>query len=179
MGSTPQSGEGKKNYLAIGLFVSAHSSIISYAFVATRDGKVIEAQTVRKERFMYSAMGYWPSVVNLKRENLFEVNNVHSCFLIKDDYDKIVDFYCPVFDDAWKVRFKENPYRYDEYGWSHGQYKPSQAQAEYLAKEYGIHNVLTDYIYGESLFKFLRDIQDNAWIAAYKALPSDPVVQGP
>jgi len=170
---------GKKNHLAIGLFVGAHSSILTYAFVSTRDGKIIGAQTVRRQMFMYTALGHWPSLVNPKRENLLLKNGIDTAFLVKNEYDEIIDSYCPSFDQLWKVRFYEHPYEYDLEGWSHGQYKPSAAQIEFLASEYGVKNVLTDYIYGDNLYKLLRDVRNQAWISKYRALPRDPVVSGP
>ncbi len=133
---------------------------------------------VRKQKFMYTAMGYWPGVVNMKRENLFMKNDVDSCFLIEDDYGKIVNYYCPIFDSLWKVRFFEHPIVYDMRGWSNGRYKPSTKQLEYLYKEYGIQNLLTDYIYGENLYKLLRDIRQTSWIVNYSALAKDTLVQG-
>ncbi|WP_083261275.1 hypothetical protein [Crocinitomix algicola] len=178
-GSTSSIQSGKENHLAIGLFVGAHSNVITYAFVSTRNGEIIGTEVVRKDRFMFSALGHWPSIVNLKRENLLAKHQLDSCFLLQDEYEKVVGYFCPVFDDAWKVRYKEHPYSYEEFGWSHGQYRPSAAQREFLAKEYGVQNILTDYIYGDSLFKFLRDIRNESWVNAYSALASDPIVQGP
>lgn len=169
----------KKSHLAIGFFVGAHSTVITYAFVSTRGDQIIGSQTVRKDRFMYTAMGYWPGLVNTERKNLFVENGVDSCFLLKDESEQIVGYYCPVFDSLWKVRFREHPFLYDLYGWSHGAYKPSKAQMEFLHNEYGIKNILTDYIYGDNLYKLLRDIQDRAWISTYSSLAADPPVGGP
>lgn len=163
----------------MGIFAGAQSSILTYAFVSTRDGKIIGAQIVREEMFMYSALGHWPSIVNPQRVNLFAENGIDSCFLIKNDFDKIVGYYCAPFADIWKVRFGEHPTQYDQFGWGHGKYKPSQKQVEFLASEYGIHNILTDYIYGDNLFKLLRDIRTPAWIANYRSLPKDSLVLGP
>lgn len=169
---------GKQSQLAIGLFVSAHSSVLTYAFVSTRDGKIVGSQIVRKEMFMFTALGHWPGYVNPNRENLFEKNDIDSCFLIKNEFDKVVDFYCPIFEELWKVRFAAHPTEYDKFGWSHGKYKPSIKQQEYLYANYGIKNVLSEYIYGENLFKLLRDIRKPEWIVNYKSLAKDPVVQG-
>ena len=165
---------GKKSHLAVGFFFGAQSTIITYAFVSTRGDQIIGAQNVRKDRFMFTAMGYWPGLVNPEKKNLFEENGVDSCFLLKDDLDKIVGYYCPVFDSLWKIRYSSHPMLYDLKGWSRGSYKPSIAQLEYLHNEYGIKNFLTDYIYGENLYKLLRDIQDSAWISTYSSLAADP-----
>lgn len=164
----------KKTYFAIGLFAGAHSSLVTYAFLTFIGDECVGAEVVRKDRFMYAAFGYWPSPANPKRENLFEKYNVDSCYLLENDFNKIVGYYCPVFDDLWKLRFYEHPMEYDLEGWSQGQYKPSIYQAEILRREYGINNVLTDYIYGDSLFKLLRDIQRPEWVWAYRfAAPVD------
>mgnify|MGYP006981759263 CR=1 FL=1 len=165
--------------MAVGLFAGANSTVVTYAFVTTRDGKIVGSEIVRKQRFMYTAMGHWPGFVNIKRENLFLKNNLDSCFLVEDEYGKIVDYYCPIFDSLWKVRFVEHPTHYDLYGWSHGKYKPSIKQLEYLSKEYGIQNLLTDYIYGENLYKLLRDMQKTSWIINYSSLAKDTLAQGP
>lgn len=170
---------GKQSHLAIGFFAGANSTVITYAFISTRDGKIISSEPVRKQRFMYTAMGHWPGYVNLKRENLLFKNDVDSSFLVEDEYGKIVDYYCPIFDSLWKVRFFEHPTVYDAYGWSHGRYRPSQKQLEYLANEYGIQNLLTEYIYGENLYKLLRDMQNTSWIINYSSLAKDTLVQGP
>ncbi len=170
---------GKQSHLAIGIFVGANSSILTYAFVSTRDGKIIGSQVVREQMFMYSALGHWPSFVNPKRENLFVKHGIDSCYLIKDEYDKIINYYCPPFSQLWKIRFIEHPREYDLVGWSHGKYKPSVKQMEFLKEEYGINNILTEYIYGDSLFKLLRDVRDREWIKKYSSLAKDPVTQGP
>lgn len=170
---------GKQSHLAIGFFVGANSTVLTYAFVSTRDGKIVGSQVVRKERFMYVALGHWPGYVNPNRENLFNKHNIDSCFLIKDEYDKVIDYYCPPFTQLWKVRFKEHPVQYDLRGWSHGKYKPSQKQLEFLEQEYGIHNILTEYIYGDSLFKLLRDVKNQDWIANYMSLAKDASVTSP
>ncbi|MFT5821074.1 MAG: hypothetical protein ACI8ZM_002323 [Crocinitomix sp.] len=165
--------------MAIGLFAGANSTLVTYAFVTTRDGKIVSSQIVRKQRFMYTAMGHWPGVANIQRENLFFKNNVDSCLLVEDEYGKIVNYYCPIFDSLWKVRFFEHPTQYDLEGWSHGRYRPSHKQLEYLAKEYGIQNLLTDYIYGDNLYKLLRDMGKPSWIVNYSSLAKDTLVQGP
>ena len=178
-GQDSKAQSGKQFQLAIGLFAGANSSIVTYAFVTTYNGKITGAEVIRKQRFMYVAMGHWPSYVNIKRENLFLKNDIDSCFLVEDDYGKIVNYYCPIFDSLWKIRFMEHPIAYDLAGWSHGQYKPSQKQIEYLSTEYGIQNILTDYIYGDNLFKLLRDMGSREWVDNYTSIAKDTLVQGP
>ena len=159
----------KRTELAIGLFTGAHSAVPTYAFINFSGEHVTGAQVVTEQRFMYVAMGHWPQFnVNPNKENLFERNNVDSCFLIVNEYDKIDGYYCKPFYELWKIRFYESPYQFDQRGWSQGRIKPSLYQAEFLQKHYGVTNVLTEYFYGDSLFKLLRDVQDQTWINTYK-----------
>lgn len=160
----------KVHHLAIGFFSGAHSNLITYAFISTRGNKVIGAQVVRKEMFMYAALGHWPSFVNPNRENLFAKNGIDSCFLLTDENDKVVDYDCAPFGELWKIRFKEHPYQHGIVGWGQGEYKPSEAQLVYLEQKYGIKNILTEYIYGDSLFELLRNVQDVDWINNYRSI---------
>lgn len=157
-----------KTYFAIGFFTSSHSQLITYAFVKTLNGRVVGAEVIRKDRFIYSALGYWPSDANPDKEDLFLKHNVDSVFLVYNERNKVVGYYEKPFEELWKIRFKEHPFAYDEYGWSQGLYKPSKAQEEFIKHEYGVSNILTDYIYGDSVFKLLQNVQTPAWVSAYR-----------
>lgn len=172
-GFTHSQTTGKQNLFAVGLFTSAHSQMITYAIVSLRDGQLIGAQVLTEQQFMYQAMGYYPSIANLGRVNLFEKNGVDSCFLYSDEDDRIVGYYCQPFTQLWKIRFYENPYEFDVRGWSQGQFKPSRYQSELILKEYGVKNVLTDYFYGDTLYKLLRDVQDPVWVETYRFISPD------
>lgn len=160
--------QGKRTVFAIGLFTGSHSSVPTYAFITFSGNSVVGSEVIREQRFMYSALGHWPSPANPDRVNLFEEYNVDSCFLLVDEDQRVNGYYCKPFADLWKIRFYESPYEYDTRGWSQGQYKPSRFQMEFLQKEYGVSNVLTDYFYGDSLFKLLRDVQSDVWVNKYK-----------
>ncbi len=164
----------KKTYFAIGLFAGAHSSLVTYAFVTYWGDKFVGAEIVRKDRFMYSIMGYYPCKANPEKVNLLEENGVDSCFLIENQFGKISGYYSPIFDDLWKIRFYEHPMQWDMRGWSQGQYVPSRYQLDFLYEHYGIQNVLTEYIYGEKMFQLLSDMQRTEWVDAYRfAAPPD------
>jgi len=162
-----QYGE-KKTYFAIGLFAGAHSQMVTYAFVTYYGDELINAEIVSRDRFMYSAFGYWPSAANLKRENLFLEHGIDSCLLLENDFQKISGYSCPIFEEFWKIRFYEHPMEYDIPGWSQGQFKPSRFQSDFLRKKYGIKNVLTDYIYADALWDLLQDMQKPEWIIEYR-----------
>ena len=169
-----QPSVGRQSYFAVGLFTSAHSSMVTYAIVTFQNGQMVSASVLSEQRFMYEAMGHWPSIANPEKKNLFYLNGVDSCLLIKNDFDKVISYYAKPFYDLWRIRFYEHPMDFDNRGWSQGQYKPSLYQARILHESYGVSNVLTDYIYGDSLFKLLRDVQDPEWIYTYKSVgPAD------
>ena len=146
--------------------------MVTYAFVSMMGDNFLGAEVVRKERFMYTALGYWPAPINPERVNYFEKYNVDSCFLVKNG-SKVAGYYAKPFDDLWKIRFFEHPYDYDRPGWSQGQYTPSKAQQDFLRKQYGVNNILTEYIYGDTLFKLLRNVQSPAWVIDYRTAVKD------
>jgi hypothetical protein len=169
--------ELRKTHFALGFFTSAHSQMISFAYVTTFKGRIVSSQIIRPERFIYTALGYWPNpVLNPDRENLFLKNGVDSCFLLMDDLDKIIGYYAKPFQFLWKIRFYEHPYDFDRPGWSQGQYVPSIYQKDFLKREYGLDNILTDYIYGDSVFKLLRNVQNPGWIINYRTASHDSTV---
>ncbi len=171
--STEAQNTQKKTVLAIGLFTGAHSSILTFAFLQLRGDQIIGSRPVRTEVFMYTAMGYWPGIVNLGRENLFEKYGVDSCFLVYDEYGKVTGWYAKPFYDLWKIRFYEHPYDFDRLGWSQGRIKPSLYQMRFIHQHYGVKNVLTEYFYGDSLYKLLRNVQDPGWVSIYRTASND------
>lgn len=166
-----QTDYSKKYYFAVGIFVGAHSQIMTYAIITESGGRIIGSQIVREQRFMYNIMGYWPTPANPKRENLLEKNGVDSCFLTVNYSNKINGYYIKPFHSLWKIRYKIHPIAYDTgNGWSQEYYKPSPAQARFLDENYGVQNIKTQYIYGDSLYKLLRDVQNPDWVIRYSTL---------
>ena len=166
----------KKTYFAIGLFTGAHSSLVTYAFVTYYGDKFVGSEVVRKDRFMYSIMGYWPCKANPDKINLLEAYGVDSCFLIENQFGKISGYYSPIFEELWKIRFYEHPMIWDTRGWSQGQYIPSRFQKDFLYEHYGIRNILTEYIYGETMFQLLRDMQNPKWVLEYRFAAPDTLL---
>lgn len=161
----------KKYHFAVGLFVGPHSKLITYAIITESGDKIIGTQILREQSFMYFIMGFWPSKANPERLNLLELNEVDSCFLLKNSADKISGYFIKPFYDLWKIKYKIHPIDYDaKGGWSQEYYKPSPIQAKYIYKHYGCPNVKTSYIYGEGLYKLLRDIQKPDWQIMYQTL---------
>lgn len=162
----------KTYHYAIGVIPSANSQLLSYAILTEIDGKIVGSQIIREQSFMYSIMGYWPNKANPNKENLLEKYGVDSCYLYKNYSNKISGFYAKPISEMWKLRYNQHPILYDvESGWSQEKYKPSPAQSKFLYKNYGVGNIKTDYFYGDSLFKILKDVQDPAWRVTYASLP--------
>ncbi|HIP35627.1 MAG TPA: hypothetical protein EYG85_02105 [Crocinitomix sp.] len=165
--------EGRVYHFAIGVIPSVHSQLLTYAILTEINGKIVGSQILREQNFMYYIMGYWPTKANPKRVNLLEVNGIDSCFLVKNYSGKISGYYAKPISEMWKLRYSEHPYVYDiASGWSQEKYKPSIAQSTFLYENYGVANIKTNYFYGDSLFKILRDIQDPAWVNTYVSLSS-------
>jgi len=161
----------KKSYFAVGIIMGPNSQILTYAMVTTLNNKIISSQPMRKQRFMYYILGNWPCSANLNRENLLETNGIDSCFLTRNYSNKINGYYAKPFNNLWKIRYKVHPISYDaSSGWSKEYYKPSPKQAQFIYKNYGVTNVKTQFFYGDSLFKILRDIQNPDWITLYRNL---------
>ncbi len=84
---------------------------------------------------------------------------------------------CPLLKELWRVRYKYDirlkNYNYTQYpkatGWSNDKFWPTLAQVNYLKATYNSDGI-NSYIYGEKLFKFLKDVQDSSWVANYKSL---------
>jgi hypothetical protein len=85
--------------------------------------------------------------------------------------NKINGYYVKPFKNLWRIRYKTHPTSYDApNGWSQEYYKPSQRQSKYIYDTYGVTNVKTQFFYGDSLYKVLRDIQNPDWISLYQNL---------
>jgi hypothetical protein len=169
--SLASTNNGKNYYFAVGVFFGPNSQIITYAVITKINGNIVGTQIMREQRFMYYILGYWPTPANPERLNLLNINGVDSCFLTSNYSNKINGYYVKPFYNLWKIRYKSHPIAYDlENGWSQEYYKPSSAQIKFLYENYGIGDIKTQYIYGDSLFKLLRDIQSPDWIVKYSIL---------
>jgi hypothetical protein len=164
----------KTYHFAVGVIPSANSQLLSYAILTEMGGEIIGSNIIREQNFMYYIMGYWPSKANPFRENLLEKHKVDSCFLISNYSNKIIGYSAYPFKQLWKLRYNQHPFNYEaETGWSQELYKPSPQQTTFLYENYGVSNIKTDYFYGDSLFKILRDVQNPEWIDLYSKLPPE------
>ena len=140
-----------------------------YAFI--NDGKSLNKQkSLSKEEFVRFASGSWPSIYNPSRIDFFKEKNL-SCGTIKDDATYREIAFCLPLDSLWKVRYASFPFSTSsETGLSKNNYQPSEKQAEFLFKNYGVTNLDASFIIDENLWKLLKDIQNPSWIRTYKSL---------
>jgi hypothetical protein len=144
-----------KWYFGISL-ATTYSGFVRYGIIKVPETGPTEVTWFTKEMFVRQLSGVFPSKANPDRINYMEKN------LIKWD----------VFDQLWKVRYSEYPYQTQatfDPGWAGKDACPSDAQWNFLKQNYG-YGSLNDYIFGDNLWKFLKDVQDPAWAAQYSSL---------
>lgn len=135
------------------------------------EGKVIQADPMTREQFVLQAQGAVPSEANPNGENLFEKYGVTACLEYRPDSTLIRLQDCWVFDELWKLRFWEYPFRLQEgqhpgKGWAEKREAPSARQL-LLLTDYGILH-LSDVARGENAFRLLRDVADSSWVDNYR-----------
>ena len=143
-----------------------------YALVAfLDDGRELTYKKIlTKDEFIRIASGYWPSIYNPSRENLFLKHRV-SCGMFDDSIHLKPIPVCIPVDSLWKLRFSDFPFNSSsEKGWSGGLNRPSVRQTLYLRDNYRVDNVDMNYFLDTNFWKIMRDMQDSSWIANYKSL---------
>lgn len=144
-----------KWYFGISL-ATTYNGFVRYGIIKVPETGPIEVSWFTKEMFVRQASGLYFSKANPDKFNYLEKH------LIKWD----------VFDQLWKVRYSEYPYQTQatmEPGWAGKMACPSDAQWNFLKQNYGYES-LNGYIFGDNLWKFLKDVQDPAWAAQYSSL---------
>lgn len=134
-------------------------------------GRISNKRTLLEDEFVKFASGFWPSIYNPKRENLFVKENL-ACGVIMDSNTRKQYPYCSPIDSLWKIRFSEYPMKgTHEPGWSGKNYRPSTGQEKYLHQEFAIYNIDRDFFIDTNFWKIMRAVNDPEWINYYKNLP--------
>lgn len=176
---------------ALSLNYSANSTFGNFAIVKISGNRIVFTKQITMDQFLLYMSGTQMCEANMQLKNLFTENKIKYCNPYFDTirskkfcYDpetakskrcddiklKYAGFDCPLIQNLWRIRYKRNPLATDvrdDSGWAKSYYAPSAKQAEYLIKRYNLKS-LTDYIYGENLYRFLQDIGDTTWIEEYK-----------
>ncbi|MFN3876434.1 MAG: hypothetical protein ACK4L7_11045 [Flavobacteriales bacterium] len=156
----------------LSLMTGQNNELFTFFTVKEHDGKVVEARPITRGRFVLEASGSVPSRANPQGINLFRKYGVNACLLPPelDDGTRTVSD-CGVFDELWKLRFWEYPFKplngqQSGQGWAENRNMPSQRQ-QLLLCGYGICRI-SDMACGEDLFRLLHDITDPAWVDNYR-----------
>ncbi len=134
------------------------------------DTNVVESQPLTRQNFIRQVQGRAFSQANPEGENLFRKYGVKQCLNTVDSAGFVTD--CLVLDDLWKLRFWEYPLQMDQgqhavTGWAGMKLRPDDRQL-LLLRGYGM-KYLTDVAIGEHMFRLLKDMGDEEWVANYRS----------
>ena len=149
----------------------ATGKITTYIAYLNDGGRLSSRKTILEDEFVKFASGFWPSIYNPTRENIFEKEGLF-CKVIVDETTKKQYPICAPMDSLWKLRFATYPFTgIIADGWSGKNYRPSSEQEQFLHKEFGIYNIDHDFFVDTSFWKIMRSVNDPEWINLYKNLP--------
>ncbi|HQV52527.1 MAG: hypothetical protein KBF87_05905 [Flavobacteriales bacterium] len=154
----------------LGLNTGMNNELFTLFIIKEFEGKVIETAPLTRALFVQQAQGIVPSQANSEQINLFRKYNVEFCYIPEDTAVTLLD--CPVFDELWKLRFWEYPFRPMEgqhpgKGWAEKPDAPSGRQL-LLLTDYGIMHSTGVAIGNDNVFRLLHDIGDPEWVDNYR-----------
>lgn len=160
-----------KGTFGVCISYQATGKITTY-MACIKDGTRISSKRILQEdEFIKFASGFWPSIYNPTRENLF-VQEGLACGIIVDSLTRKQYPYCSPMDSLWKIRFSDFPFQNkQDVGWSGKAFRPSTGQEQYLHREFAIYNIDRDYFIDTNFWKLMRSVNDPEWILFYKNLP--------
>lgn len=176
--------------------ITTSNGVGQYFEIYAPNGTIESVETITKANFLKKSQGHEHSEANLKQENFFaKYGVVDSAAIMRDvlssfdqsikskdpqlyeykkrtRYNNHVDYLAKnAVSDLWKLRFAMFPYAgsEDTIGWTmnfENTYMPRPEQMEIL-QGYGLQRI-NDYIWGDNLFRLLKDMQDPNWVEEYK-----------
>lgn len=156
----------------ISLNTGMNNQLFTLFEVKIFEGRVLSTAPMTREQFVLQAQGALPSRANAEGVNLFRKYDVGLCLWTDESGKDLVLQDCAVFDELWKIRFWEYPFKPMEgqhpgKGWAEKREAPSPRQ-QLLLTEYGIMQ-LSGMAWGEeNVFKLLHDVGDSAWVDNYR-----------
>lgn len=137
------------------IYVTGHGIGQFYLIKVNAKNQITYVEVLPTDQFLREAMGKEQSLANPKKINLFAKYGI-------DDPNIIYSL--------WKLRYAEYPYKTNDstQGWTNNfknPFMPFPSQMKIL-KQYGLNNI-NDYIYGDNLFKLLKDMENPQWVAKY------------
>lgn len=154
----------------LSLNTGLNNQLFTLFVVKEFEGRVIQVESISRDQFMLQAQGVVPSKANPRAENLFRKFEVAACLPDTPDTARVHLLDCGIFDELWKLRFQDYPFRLVEgqhpgKGWAERPAGPSPRQL-LLLTEYGMLH-LSDMARGENVFGLLRDVGDSMWVDNY------------
>ena len=156
----------------LSLSTGMNNDLFTLFVVKEFEGQVIANEPLTRGQFVLQAQGALPSKANAPGENLFQKYEVSGCLApYAPEAGHLVVTDCWVFDELWKLRFWEYPFRLGEgqhpgKGWAENRTTPSARQYLLLA-DYGIL-YLHSMARGPDVFRLLKDVSDSAWVDNYR-----------
>lgn len=162
--------QNKSNYRVslgakIGLLPTGE--VVQYALVYFRDKELVSIQPISYHQLLKIGSGEWPIPKTMYFHNYFEEMGIQNDTLA----DGSIFHFTAAFDSLWKIRFDVHPFQHElGNGWSHGKFRPSLKQQEFIYTRYGVRGYDQDYFVDTSFFKLIKDVVNPNWIAEYKSL---------
>ena len=174
--------------LAFSINPTVHSGVVTYAIIGrdTLEDKIVRSEYISEKDFVLYSKGINRCKANPKGKNLFKDAGV-DCGIILEPimkrgilvndtlWDEMKPLCLPIYD-IWKLKYGVHPHYPkaatnipdEDKGWAAQRYLPSAKQTQ-LLQTYGATSV-SDFIYGEGMFRLFKDMQDPEWVETYKGL---------
>lgn len=127
--------------------------LINYAIIEINKKGVANRKYLTRQDWLHQIVGIQQSTANPEGKNLLKDAGIEGP---------------EVLDELWKLRYSETPYAGQtiEKGWAGKPSIPTEGQMEML-RQFGIKTI-SDYFYGENLYKLLNAMEDPGWVAEYQ-----------
>lgn len=159
-----------KGVFGVKVSIAPNSKITTFVCYLYNGRVLTHQRVVDKDTFVKFVSGFWPSIYNPDRVDLFKEHNI-DCSIIEEEVTRKKVVGCVPIDSLWKIRFATYPYRtLAEDGWSNKLHKPSPSQEQYLYNRYGVRSVDANFFLDTSFWMLMQDVTDPNWIANYKSL---------
>jgi hypothetical protein len=136
---------------ALSLISGANSDMVSFGIMRQNPDSSCEMLFLTKDAFIRQVSGNETSRANPNKINFFLEHQIDP----------------KILNELWRLKHDVFPYgKNEQIGWGTKLGVPSEAQFE-LLKEFGL-NKMSDYVYGENLWRLLKKINDPLWTGTYQ-----------
>lgn len=142
-------------YFGISL-MTQYNGFIRYGYIQVKSTGEQKVTMLSQEQFMQQVTGQMSSKANPTKINYLEQKEIM----------------WQSFENLWRIRYAEFPYdgaSSQEKGWAGRDFAPSDAQWSFLKQNYGYSN-FDQFLYGENMWKLVKDSQDPSWVSQYSSL---------